>query len=452
MSQRDDELCVLEAAARAPARLALVTRELRWTFADAAERVANLLATRAHTAGAPPAPRLAAALTAERSVATVLEIWAALQARVPVALLHPQQPARARSAAEAALAEHQVPADAAVVLFTSGTTGLPRGVVHRRSGLLAAARAHARRLPWRDDDLTLVTLPLAAAGGLAALVRCLAARQPLLLLEEARPWPLAEALAESGATQTSLVPAQLDRLLEDDRWVPPPSLRAVLLGGAACPAPLLRRALERGVPALPTYGMTETLGQVATALPANADAAANAARETTAVGPPLPGVVLRAGTAAAPAAIEIESPSCMIGYLGEAPLAEQRIVTRDLGWIDPAGVLHVLGRVDDVIVTGGHKVAPRLVEDELRATAGVVDACVYGVPDLRWGQLVACALVLNERFDLVAALAAWRDRLPAHQRPRRLLQVAELPRNAGGKVDLGALRQRATDELAYPPT
>ncbi|MBK7538494.1 MAG: AMP-binding protein [Myxococcales bacterium] len=440
-------LSISAAAAQHPTRLALITRTARLTFADAAAKVAELLDRAPAPASSPTAsasPLHAAPLSAERTPGTVLQLWAALEAGRPLGLLHPQQSARARQLAQDALTAHPVPADAAVVLFTSGTTGSPRGVVHRRASLLAAASAHAQRLPWRDDDLTLVTLSLAAAGGLAALVRSLVARRPVALVEEHERWPLPQALAESCATQVSLVPAQLWDLLSDERFTAPPALRAILLGGAPCPAVLRARAWQRGVPLLVTYGMTETLGQVATA---HLDVAPDS--DATAIGPPLPGITVRAGTQDAPAQIEIEGPTCMAGYLGEPLLPAPRLVTRDLGWLDARGVLHVLGRADELIITGGHKVSPQLLEDELRATAGVLDACVFAVPDDRWGHVVAAALVTAEDFDLPRAAALWRRHLPAHQRPRQVVLLARLPRNANGKVDRAAVAQ-AAPRLAVP--
>jgi O-succinylbenzoic acid--CoA ligase len=429
--------------------LAVVTRDHQLSFAEAA-------ALAAATACPPPAtPGGAAALSAERTLGTVLAIYAALEQRRPLGLIHPQQPERQRAHAAATLAAHAVPEDTAVVLFTSGSTGTPRGVVLPRRALHAAALAHAAHLPWRDDDRWLVALPLGHAGGLAAIVRCLAARKPIVLVEtdaEARPpWPLAGALATSGTTLTSLVPAQLTALLDDEGWRAPAALRALLVGGAATPPSLRRRALARGLPILVTYGMTETFGQVATALPQAPGAPRGDTAADSAIGPPLPGVTLTAGTAAAPAAIEIRGAVCMSGYLGEPPLPEPRVLTSDDGFLDARGHLHVVGRRDDIIITGGNNVSPLAVEEELRATPGVADACVFAVPDPRWGQLVAAAVVVTAAFTLEAALADWAIRLPPSHRPRALVRVEHLPLGATGKVDRrAAAALPGRQPLAYP--
>lgn len=441
-------LSITAAAAEAPSALAVITRDRQLTFAEAAACLPPLPSS---------PPGFAAPLAADRTLATVLAIYAALEQRRPLGLIHPQQPERLRDHAASALAQHAVPDDTAVVLFTSGSTGTPRGVVLPRRALHAAALAHAGHLPWRDDDRWLVALPLAHSGGLAAIVRCLVARKPIALVEtdaDARPvWPLADALAASATTLTSLVPTQLTSLLDDEHWRAPPSLRAILVGGAATPPSLRRRALARDLPILVTYGMTETFGQVATALP-RAEAVPDpesVSDPNSAIGPPLPGVTLRAGTASSPAPIEILGAVCMTGYLGEPPLPSPRLVTNDDGFLDARGHLHVVGRRDDIIITGGSNVSPLAVEEDLRATPGVVDACVFALPDPRWGQLVAAALVVAPAFSLDAALAHWAAHLPPSHRPRALVLTARLPLGATGKVDRrAAAALPGRQPLGYP--
>ncbi len=479
-------LSVTSAAAEFPDALAVITEDRQLTFAELAallEPAAPPVRSPddahsaddarspddAHSADAvrspDDAPALAAApplyaapLSAERTLPTLLAIYAALEQRRPLGLIHPQQPEPLRAHAAAALAAHAVPAGTAVVLFTSGSTSAPKGVVLSRRALHAAALAHAAQFPWRPEDRWLVALPLAHSGGLAAVIRCLVARKPLVLVEtsgpqvgpqpgpQARPqWPLAEALAASATTWTSLVPTQLTALLDDETWQPPPSLRGVLVGGAACPPSLRRRALARGLPILVTYGMTETFGQVATATAPHDDASA--------IGPPLPGIAITAGTAAAPARIELAGAVCMTGYLGEPPLLEPRVATNDDGFLDERGHLHVLGRRDDIIITGGENVSPLAVEEMLRGTPHLVDACVFGLPDPRWGQVIGAALVVSPTFELASAIAHWAQALPPSHRPRAIAFTAQLPLGATGKVDRRAAADLADRQLlVYPPS
>ncbi len=199
----------------------------------------------------------AATLVATPTLATVHAVHAALADARPLALLHhrlpPAELARQRELVDRA----QRPADTAFVLFTSGSTGEPRGVVLSRAAISAAAAASAAHLAWRDDDRWLLALSLAHTGGLAVVVRCLAARKPVVLLDgDFEATRCAALLRDHAVTLASLVPTQLAALLEVPAWRPPRQLRAVLLGGAATPPALLDAALARGVPILQTYGAT----------------------------------------------------------------------------------------------------------------------------------------------------------------------------------------------------
>jgi len=366
------------------------------------------------------------AIVATPEVATILAIYQALDAHRVIAPIHPRlAPAelnRQRTiAADATFAD-----DDAFVLFTSGSTGTPRGIIHTRDSILASARASEQRLTWRDDDRWLLCLPLAHSGGLSIVVRCLAARLPLVLHEgDFDPAAVRALIADHHVTLASLVPTQLAALLDDPHWRPPAHLRAVLLGGAAAPRGLVDQALARGVPVHQTYGLTETFGQVATAKVPG--------------GPlvPLAGVELHGSP------LRIRGPMLARAYL-DGPAIAPELTTADLAEV--GDTLRIVGRADDVIITGGENVHPAEVEAALAATPGVRAACVFGVPDARWGQLVAAALVTDSAFDRAASIAHWRATLPAHARPRRLALVEALPLLANGKVD-----RRAAAHLPTTP-
>jgi O-succinylbenzoic acid--CoA ligase len=428
------------ALAEAPA---IVTPARTLTFAETAALAAAPPRPAAPTApaAAPPPPlhpTRARCVIATPTPETIAAVHAALAERRPIALLHAKLPPAEQARQRAAVLAAPLPAGAAAVLFTSGSTGPARGVVLSRDALDAAADASARHLGWQDGDRWLLALSLAHAGGLAVVIRCLAARRPVALLEDGAP--LAPLLAD--CTLASLVPAQLAALLDDPAWRPPPRLRAVLLGGAAAPPALLAAAAARGVPFLATYGMTESFGQVATMAPARAgDPAAPLVA--------LPGVALEAGTRAAPAPIRVRAPMLAPCYLDGAPIAPA-FTTADLGFVED-GALHVVGRADDVIVTGGAKVHPLAVEAVLAATPGVRAACVFAVPDARWGQIVAAAIAATPDFDLAAAAARWHAALPPPARPRRLAIAAQLPLAATGKPDRRAAARLPHAPLRYRP-
>lgn len=403
----DASLSAAGHARRAPSEPAILTASRTWTWAACA--------------GA-PAPRV---VVATPSVETVRAVYAALDAHAPIALLHHRLAANELARQRALVEATELPADAAAVLFTSGSTGTPRGVVLSRGALEAAARAATATLGWRDDDRWLLALSMAHAGGLAVVVRCLAARRPVVLLDHDFDRAAAAALL-ARSTLASLVPTQLAALLDDPAWRPPASLRAVLLGGAAAPPALLARAHARGVPFLTTYGLTESFGQLATAPLARAG-------DPDAPLVTLPGVELLGGTEAVPARLRVRAPTLATRYLDGAPIAPE-LVTADLGYV-AGDVVHVVGRSDDVIITGGENVHPLEIEAVLAATPGVRGACAFGVADARWGQVVGAAVAVDASFDLVAAAASWRARLPAHARPRRLATTPALPLLPGGKPD-----------------
>jgi len=348
---------------------------------------------------------------AEPTVETVARILTHIRARRPFIPLHSRWTAAERAAVDPDIG--RVPPDTLAVIYTSGTAGRPKGAILSRAAFIASARASAERLGWRDDDRWLVSLPLAHVGALSVLVRCLLARKPVIL---GRP----DDLARHRATIISLVPTQLARLL-DEGWEPPTYLRLVLLGGAAAPPRLLGRARARGVPVVTTYGLTEACSQVATQIPG---------QENPGVGPPLPGTRVRI----VDDQIEIDGPALFDGYLGEPPRRPGWFSTGDFGRLDAEGNLHVLGRRADLIVTGGENVYPAEVEAHLDARG--VAACVFGMPDETWGEIVACALTAPLPAGALDGLAPFK-------RPRRAAVIDAIPLTATGKPDRAAARALA---------
>ncbi|MBX3251333.1 MAG: AMP-binding protein [Myxococcales bacterium] len=324
--------------------------------------------------------------------------------------------------------DEQVPL---AIAFTSGTTGRPRAAVLSRRAFVAAARASEANLGWRDDDRWLLSLPPAHVGGLSVLVRAFLARRTVVLGPprfDARGF--GAAVERHRVTLASIVPTMLHRLL-DEGWRPPASFRAVLVGGAAAPPSLLARAWAAGVPALPTYGMTETCAQVATRAPGDL-------RADPDVGAPLDGVEVRVRGGV----LEVRGPTLFDGYLGEpSPFdAEGWFSTGDLAALDDAGHLVVLGRRGDLIVRGGENVYPARVEAALVADPRIDAAMVVGVPDDEWGERVAAAVVAS---DEAGALAALREApLAPFERPTRVAFVPALPTNAMGKPDRRGLSVR----------
>jgi O-succinylbenzoic acid--CoA ligase len=225
----------------------------------------------------------------------------------------------------------------------------------------------------------------------------------------------------------------LDRMLDrHPGWRAPEFLRAVLVGGAAAPERLLRRATQQGLPIIITYGCTETCSQVvATPYELRFDAARCGA------GRPLPGAQVRVTGGR----LEVRGPMLMAGYAGEPPLDEQAwFNTGDLGEFDADGFLRVHGRAGDVITTGGEKVHPAEVERALEAFPGIGAAGVFGVADETWGQIVAAAIVVaGEPIDEGRLASFLRTRLAPHKLPRLICILPALPQSAAAKLDRAAL-------------
>ena len=353
-----------------------------------------------------------------------------------------------------------------LVLFTSGTTGEPKAVRVTGRNVLASAVASAFRLGVTPGDRWLATLALHHTGGVAPLYRAAVYGTAVVLRESFDAAGVLADLREHGATGVSLVPTMLRRMLDveagagadaDADRVFPDTVRTVLLGGAPTPEALVERCRERGVPVAPTYGMTETASQVATARPPEAFA------HPTTVGRPLlwtrvtvvddDGEPLPEG---AVGELVVDGPTVTPGYLDREATVEafcgHGLLTGDLGRLED-GRVTVLGRLDDRVVTGGENVAPAEVERVLRAHPAVDDVAVVGVPDDEWGERVAALVVpaTGASVDRDAVEAFCRERLAAFKLPRVLATAAALPRTVSGTVDRRAVRDRLREAADGDP-
>ena len=355
------------------------------------------------------------------------------------------------------------------IIFTSGTTGQPKGAVLTFDNHLWSANASAYRIGIDVNDHWLSCLPLYHVGGLAVVFRSCLYGTAIVLHERFDVDAFNASLDADSVTLTSLVPTMLHRLLQSRKGGWPARLRLILLGGAAATPEQLAAAWEAGVPVAPTYGLTEASSQVATALPADAQ------RKPGTVGKPLLFAEVRIAGESEPdrqggslvgesepdrqggslppgeiGEVLVRGPQVMTGYYRN-PEATARTIrdgwlhTGDLGYVDDEGDLFLVQRRSDLIVTGGENVYPAEVEAVLRQHPAVAEACVVGVPDAEWGQRVAAAVQL--RPDAVVGesslLAFCRERLAGYKVPRLLRFVEELPQTASGKIE----RRRVVEML-----
>lgn len=321
----------------------------------------------------------------------------------------------------------------AVMVATSGSSGQPKAVMLTGRNLLAAAKASNACTSLQSGDRWLACLPLFHIGGYSILYRCAWAGAEALLLPKFDAGEIWQALANEGISHLSLVPSMLAQLLEVSTAAPPASLRHVLVGGAALSGELAERAVHCGWPLQPTYGMSETASQIAT-LPQ-----LTLPWRPGWLGKPLPGVELALHD---DGRLKIRGPMVMAGYANPAlqpgdGLQEGWFITGDLAEISPEGELHILGRADEVIVSGGKKIHPQQVENEVVRCPGVTGAAAIGLPDAVWGQVVT--VVFSGTLPAEELLDWCRDHIAGAHRPRRAIQVPALPLLANGKPDRRAL-------------
>ncbi len=321
----------------------------------------------------------------------------------------------------------------ALLLYTSGTTGTPKGALLSHRNLLASARAVALAWHWNREDRLLLTLPLFHMHGLGVGINGSLVSQGQIIL---RPGFDASDVAEHARTNAvSLffgVPAMYQRLLSQGRAAELAPLRLIVSGSAplsitqsdAIAAACGQRPLER-------YGMTETV--MLTSNPVDG------VRKPGSVGPPLPGVTLRL---AGDGEVQVEGPNVLAGYDPDAGPARPADAftpdgwfrTGDLGELDEDGYLSLVGRARDLIITGGFNVHPREVEEALAEFPGVREAAVVGRSSPEWGEAVTAVVVADGPVDPAELRAFAAQRLAAYKVPKAVEFVDELPRNQLGKV------------------
>ncbi|PSP16398.1 MAG: 2-succinylbenzoate-CoA ligase [Cyanobacteria bacterium QS_8_64_29] len=331
---------------------------------------------------------------------------------------------------------------ARVAIPTGGSSGALRFALHSWETLMAAAAGFARY--WGGVPAhTLDVLPLYHVSGLMPFLRALVTGGQFAAMPFKALTPQRRAAIAPEGQFLSLVPLQLQRLLEAGAGTWLARFRAVLLGGAPASAELLAAARAQRIPLAPSYGMTETAAQVAALAPAAFGAGCNSsggalphARITVRDGS---GAVLPPGRTGT---IAIRASSLYLGYYGESGSPPDPFLSDDRGYLDAAGRLHWVGRRSQTILTGGESVAPEEVEAALLETGLVSEACVVGLPDPVWGQAVAAAYIPRSPQVTTERLRAAIARgLSACKRPKTWLALERLPRTDRGKRDRTRIAQ-----------
>lgn len=332
--------------------------------------------------------------------------------------------------------------DLALIAYTSGTTGAPKGAMLTHGNLLASA--HAVRLAWRwtPADRLVLALPLFHLHGLGVGINgTLVTGASAVVLPRFDVDAVLDAAAEHEATMFFGVPTMYRRLASSPRLEELARLRLCVSGSAPLAAELHAVIANGGDQVvLERYGMTETVMNVSNPY--------DGERRPGSVGLPLPGVEVRLD--GSPGEILLKGPNIFPGYwerpdaTASAFDADGWFRSGDIGSLDDDGYLRIVGRSKELIISGGYNVYPREVEDVLREHPDVADVAVVGTPSEEWGEVVTAYIVPDGPEDVGALTAFATERLAAYKRPRLVHYVAELPRNALGKVlkhELGTWRR-----------
>jgi fatty-acyl-CoA synthase len=325
-----------------------------------------------------------------------------------------------------------------LLVYTSGTTGEPKGALHTANGLLANAEAAIDAQGLGPDDRVLAVLPMFHVGGLCIqLLPALMAGGAAVLQPRFEPQAWFDAVEQQRPTTSLLVPAVMRALVDHPAWATADlrSLRFVCAGSQVVPATLIKAFHARGVPVAQVYGATET-GPVSVVLRPE-----EARDHVGAVGRPARGVELRL---ADDGEILLRAPNLMRRYHRQAAPsfdAEGWFHTGDLAVRRDSGMLEVVGRSKELIISGGENIHPAELENLVHGRAGVAECALVGLPDERWGEVPVLAVVLQPgaRHDEAALRAVWEDRVARFKHPRRVVVLDALPKTALGKVQRSAL-------------
>ncbi|WP_256974017.1 AMP-binding protein [Rhodococcus sp. NCIMB 12038] len=343
--------------------------------------------------------------------------------------------------------------------YTSGTTGIAKGVIITESNLGHYLNA-TELLAIDAGSVVLGVPPLFHIGGINLALSCLHAGGEYVLLGDFTTEGVLDLIESHRITNAFLVPSMIAMLL-DDHTVSTrdfSSLRRIVYGASPITSTTLRRAIDVfGVEVTQVYGMTETTGAVCQLMPADHDPDGPREHLLRSAGKPYPWVELRVVDFASGVRkdvgnvgeVQIRAVQSTPGYWHRDEATNQLrtdegwLRTGDAGWIDAEGYLYLVDRVKDMIVSGGENVYPAEVENEIAKHPAVRDVAVIGVPDPKWGEAVKAIVVVNQGHALSEAelLDGLRDRLAGYKRPKSVDFVETLPRNANGKLLKRALRE-----------
>jgi len=325
----------------------------------------------------------------------------------------------------------------ALIMFTSGTTGKPKAVVHSFNSLTNSLKIGLTFFNYQSGERWLASLPFYHIGGFQIFIRAFLTGSAVILPDEIKNEFLLNAMYEFRPTYASFVPTQLNNFIENG-IKPVDSLKQVLIGGGFISQEIISRAKANGWNTVKVYGSTETASLI-TALKKDDD-------KINSAGKPLPSVEIKIlndkGRELAinqSGEIAVKSPTLFISYLNNEEEYKSKFIddfylTGDFGHLDEEGYLFVEARRTDLIISGGENINPFEIEEVLLSYSGIKEAVVFQLEDSKWGQIPAAAITLYEKISVEVLQTFLRERLADYKIPRRIFYLDELPKTPLGKI------------------